>query len=653
MQTAPFPYRRDIDGLRAIAVSAVVLYHFGVSGVDGGFVGVDIFFVISGFLIGRLLWQEQEETGRIALIAFFARRLKRLAPAFTVMVVGTTLAAWFILLPFEFREFGKQIIAATLYLANLLFWRDAGYFDTVSAEKPLLHTWSLSLEEQFYIVLPLLLIALFRLKPSLRLAALWLIALASLAGCILTTPSDQTSTFFLLHFRAWELLAGTLLAIHLSRGWVPQSPLVLSSAGLVLLVYAITTTPAGAQFPGHLAIAPVLGTVLLIAGGTQDHIITQALSLKIPVAIGLISYSLYLWHWPVFVLSSYALGGLSSIEETATAIAASLGLAALSWRFVERPFRRSRVDNATMFDLVGAASAATLACAFLIFKLDGLPGRFNGEVRTHIDASADFLQDFSRCTIAEDGPLKGLEICPIGPEGTPTFLAWGDSHLRAFKEGIDQAAWEAERPGLLIWRAGCPPLFGVRKRESYATPAQDAACTRANLQIEEALPELGLKDILLVGRWSYYAHGTGIGLDAENTIHLNAPFDRLARKTLEAIGQMDIDLHILRQPPEVPTYDSRDMARALAHGRRSSDDALTLSTIDRALAEERAALAETPLKEAIETANGTWIDPWPSLCTETLCRALPHGRPFYFDNNHVTNLGARTLRYLFIPALIE
>lgn len=630
-----------------------MLYHFGVSGIDGGFVGVDIFFVISGFLIGRLLWQEQEDTGRIALIAFFARRLKRLAPAFIAMVMGTTLAAWFILLPFEFREFGKQIIAATLYLANVLFWRDAGYFDTASAEKPLLHTWSLSLEEQFYIVLPVALIILFRLMPNLRLPALWLIALVSLAGCIMMTPSDQTSTFFLLHFRAWELLAGTLLAIHLSRGWVAPLPLALSATGLGLLVYAIATTPAGAQFPGYLAIAPVIGTVLLIAGGTQDHLITKALSLRLPVAIGLISYSLYLWHWPVFVLSAYALDGYGSMGETATGIAISLGLAALSWRCVERPFRRSQIDNATMFDLVGAASTATLACAFLIYKHDGLPNRFSGEVRTHIDASADFLQDFSRCTIADDGPLKGLEVCPIGPEGSPTFLAWGDSHLRAFKEGIDQAAWETERPGLLIWRAGCPPMFGVRKRESYATPAQDAACTRANQQIEEALPQMGLKDILLVGRWSYYAHGTGIGLDAENTIKMNTPFGSLARQTAAAIGQMGIDLHLLRQPPEFPTYDSRDMARALAHGRRTSDDALALSSIDRALAEERAALAEEPLKEAIAEANGAWIDPWQSLCTQTLCRALPHGRPFYFDNNHVTNLGARSLRYLFIPALIE
>ena len=286
MAPAPLPYRSDIDGLRAIAVLAVVVYHFGFPGLPGGFTGVDVFFVISGFLIGGILWREREAMGRIRLGRFYLRRFRRLAPAFFVMALVTTALASALLLPFEFREFGKTLIAATVYLSNVLFFRQAGYFDAASEDKPLLHTWSLAVEEQFYIVLPLLLLLFARRRGALiwTLALIWA---ASLAASVLLTPHLPTATFYLFPFRAWELLSGVLLAIwgcETGRRW--RGYAALSWLGLGLVAASIILIPAGPQFPGLLALVPVLGTVLLLANGTGRNTVNRALSSPVPVFSG-------------------------------------------------------------------------------------------------------------------------------------------------------------------------------------------------------------------------------------------------------------------------------------------------------------------------------------------------------------------------------
>ncbi len=458
----PLPYRGDIDGLRALAVLAVVLYHFGLP-LSGGFVGVDIFFVISGFLIGGILWREYDSTGRISLPSFYIRRFRRLAPAFFAMLLVTTALGWILLLPFEFREYGKAVIASTVYLSNVLFFKQAGYFDAASEDKPLLHTWSLAVEEQFYIFLPLAIVLLARWRWGVIgvLVACWAL---SLAACVLVTPLSHTATFYLFPFRAWELLSGVLLAIwgHETRATWRGHP-ALSSVGLVMVLASIWFIPAGPLFPGLLAIPPVLGAVLLLSSGTGACAVNRLLTHPWMRMAGLISYSLYLWHWPVYTLAT-SLRGDMGLPESFVWMALSFGLAWLSWRFIEQPVRHARaLTGRAVFVGMALASTAALALGAVLFKGDGLPARFGPEARVHIAASGDFLQDWSRCTTPDDGPLDGLEVCPIGPEGAPRLLVWGDSHVRAMKEGLDVAAHEAEVPGIILWRAGCPPLFGLRK----------------------------------------------------------------------------------------------------------------------------------------------------------------------------------------------
>ena len=657
--SAAIAYRPEIDGLRAIAVLSVVLYHFGLPGIAGGFVGVDVFFVISGFLIGGILWDDIKETGRIRLARFYLRRIRRLAPAYFAMAGVTLLMGWLILLPFEFREFGKSLIAATVYLSNIHFNREAGYFDGLSEEKPLLHTWSLAVEEQFYIVLPFLMLALLRWRASMPMILAG-IALLSLVACIWLSPAMPSATFYLFPFRAWELLAGVLLAIAgREGGWRYALHPALSWAGLALILGSVLFIRAEG-FPGWQALGPVLGTVLILANGRDGNPVNRALAHPGPVFIGLISYSLYLWHWPVFVLSSYWRGGYGGPVEAAGLLVLAVVLSVLSWRYVERPVRRMRGGTRTLVGGTGLASVGLLVLGAVLWRGDGLPARFAPEYATHIAASGDFNQDWSRCTVPDIGPLAGVETCPIGPEGAPQVLIWGDSHLRAMKEGLEAAAWLANRPALILWHAGCPPLFGVAKSESAATPAQDAACTEANRVIRNGLAQIeSLETLLLVGRWNYYAEGQGVGRDVHNRIAL-APlpgsllpqgpqhtlFNAALTRTLAELAPQFQRIYLLRQPPELPEYDSRTVARALVHGRDVAEAALRVPRIE---AEARAARAEAPLRALDAAGVIEVIDPWPRLCDDVACSVMQGGAALYFDNNHLTNRGAIALSDLFAP----
>lgn len=660
-QAAPATlHRPEIDGLRAIAVLAVVFYHFGVPGFGGGFVGVDIFFVISGFLIGGLLWREKQATGRLALGAFFMRRIRRLAPAYFVMAAAVLAVGTAILLPGDFRETAKGVIAATVYLSNILFFRQSGYFDGVAEDKLMLHTWSLSVEEQFYLFLPLLFL-LFGWSKRGMIWALSACFAASLLSSIPMTFQAHTAAFYLFPFRAWELLAGVGLAIMLQEKptyWRPAQG--YSWAGLILVLGAVVLTVPGPAFPGWQVLAPVAGTLLLIANGQHDNWVNRGLSMRVPVLIGLMSYSVYLWHWPVFAFSTYLRESYAGPAETALWIAISIVLGALSWRLIELPVRRAqKLPNWALLSGAVSASAVVLASSAMVFHTDGLPARFDTQTRLHMAAADDFLQDFSRCDVQKSGRFSGLEVCQIGPQDRlPSLLIWGDSHLRAYFEGLDQAAHETDRAALVIWRAGCAPVFNLQKRENSSTVAQDAACALANATLRAAMntmPEL--RDVLLVGRWSYYATGHGSGTDAHNTITLSSEtygpmaqevlLQRALSDTVQDISLQDRAVFVLRQPPEITNYKASTVARALAHKHIAPKAARRMGQVTMINAKARAALGDA----AIQASGAQLIDTWPSFCDPFLCDAVHEGVGQYFDNNHVTNAAARRIRALFYPVL--
>lgn len=658
------PYRGDIDGLRAFSVLSVVLYHIGAP-LQGGFVGVDVFFVISGFLIGGILWREYDQTQRVWLANFFVRRFRRLAPAYFVMVFGVGALAWAILLPLAFQDYGKATIAATIYLSNILFFRLGSYFDAAHGDTPLLHTWSLAVEEQFYIFLPLLILLLARSRRAV-LAALIFCWLLSLVACILVTPSRPIAAFYLFPFRAWEMLSGVLLAIwgyKTQRKW--RGYTALSWLGMILLMFSVTLTPAGPLFPGLLVLVPVVGTMLVLANGTGNNLVNRTLCHPWAVFFGVISYSLYLWHWPVFTLGTYLRGGPAGVLETLVLLALSVGIAWLSWRFVETPVRRARrLNGAMVLGGMVLVSIVTLVVAGWVFTAGGLPDRFSPQARTHITAAGDFSQKRGRCYIAQDAPLDGLKVCPIGPDGDPKVLIWGDSQAAAFKDGLDLAAREAGVPAIILWRAGCPPLFGLRTIESTATPVQNSACSQANLQIRQSFGRLqSLETALLIGRWAYYVSGVGTGLDAQDSIAIH-PTDGAARLTLtqpqllgsaarETVGFLKgwfPNVYVLRQIPEIALYDAHLAAREAAHtGLPLAAKPITQVAMKRDDMILRAAIADAPWLPLADADSITWIDSWPRFCDTHSCSALHAGTGQYFDNNHVTNSAAIRVRDLFAP----
>ena len=337
-------YRRDIDGLRAVAVIAVVLFHFGVPGFSGGFVGVDVFFVISGYLITSIIWR-QREASRFSFVEFWARRARRILPALFVMMAAVLAVGWFLMAPKDYEELGRSVRYQVMFVSNLLFMRQEGYFDAASDLKPLLHTWSLAVEEQFYFVFPLLLTLLCSRFKHWRLA-LFSLLLVSFGLSVWAVAQHPEKAFFLLPMRAWELLAGAMLAVAPARQsrLTPGAAQGISLLGMGLILVAVFGYDNSTPFPGAAALLPVLGVVALIwANEHQSTWVGRVLSTRLMVGLGLISYSWYLWHWPVFVFGSYAGAQEFGPVLTGGLIALTLILGYLSWRFVETPFRERRI----------------------------------------------------------------------------------------------------------------------------------------------------------------------------------------------------------------------------------------------------------------------------------------------------------------------
>ncbi|PHQ61093.1 MAG: acyltransferase, partial [Sphingobium sp.] len=331
-------YRRDIDGLRAVAILPVLLFHAHVPGFSGGYVGVDIFFVISGFLITGIIAREVDE-GRFSLVHFYERRFRRIIPALALMILVTLGCAAWLYLPGDLDGVPKSALAATLFASNLWFFTDTGYFAGGADVKPLLHTWSLAVEEQYYIGFPILLMLLARYAPRWRAVVLTMIAAGSLALAIILQRDTSGFTFYLLPTRAWELFAGGLLALGvlpaINRRWISE---LVAWGGLLAIALAVTFYDRDTIFPGLTALPPVLGAAALIHASPGTSV-GRLLSLPILVGIGLLSYSLYLWHWPLIVFTEYATDAPLSGAIRLIVMAAALLAAALSWRFVERPFR--------------------------------------------------------------------------------------------------------------------------------------------------------------------------------------------------------------------------------------------------------------------------------------------------------------------------
>ncbi|MDX2307533.1 MAG: acyltransferase family protein [Hyphomicrobium sp.] len=600
-------YRADIDGLRAIAVLSVVFYHAGVPGFSGGFVGVDVFFVISGYLITRILASELD-TGRYSILAFYERRIRRLFPALFAMLGVCLIAGQFLLLPREFDEFAQSLAAATLFVSNIFFWQTTDYFAGPAHLKPLLHTWSLAVEEQFYIVFPVLLAVLHAHARKYLLAMVAVLALVSLALAEWAVHAKPIAAFYLMPARFFELAIGALLALGVGGATVPQwAREVAAGLGLLCLTAAIALFGPEAPFPGLSALIPCFGAALIIWAGEKGTPRSAAILTARPmVGVGLISYSLYLWHWPLLAFARQASGEILSPATIAILVIASFALALLSWHFVEQPFRHRDSDTARgpIFRTALGTMSVALAAGIGIHVLGGLPGRFP-EYRPVTIAGPEFL-DKGHCFLTGDqhpSDWPGSEACGAASTVGARVVVWGDSFAAHLVHGL--RAEGGERLSFVnLTSGGCPPILAVN------LPSRPF-CREFN---ERALGEIGRTRpdaVIVAARWeSYLPRAASLAS---------------IKETLAAIERTGTRIILVGQSPAF------DFASPYDYVFRTGRDGARVtfgSELNRDLA--RIAVAH-------------FFDPMTIVCPEARCPLTEKGAYLYFDGGHFSDVGSRKI----------
>ena len=498
-------HRREIDGLRTIAVLPVILSHAKFGLVPGGYLGVDIFFVISGFLITMMLVADME-TGRFSLLQFYERRARRILPALALVVAVTSLVAWFWLLPTDLQKYSESVIAVALFVSNFFFWQTDNYFSPVADLSPMLHTWSLAVEEQFYLLFPLALVVIWRFARRWVWQALALMALISLLLSQWASVHYASANFYLAPTRVWELLAGSLAAWLMLHRPPPVSDLA-AGTGLVMILGAMLSYGSETPIPSLMALVPVGGAVLVLVFGRKGTWVARGLSLTPMVWIGLISYSAYLWHQPVFALARIKLLDRPSGPMMMALVILSLVLAALSWRFVEQPFRgragQRRFSRGAIFGLSGASLVAMVGLGLAGSLSDGAEGRLNPAAiakRAELAANFDGMQAAIRsgtCSFTERGRFQRLgpflenwDCRGTGGNGlTSTGIAiFGDSHAA----DIAGALWLQGRDALQLTGNGC----------SLAPSQMSPPCHQIADRFRAELARAGTTEVWLANRFN-------------------------------------------------------------------------------------------------------------------------------------------------------
>lgn len=497
-------YRPDIDGLRALAVAAVVLFHVGLGPVPGGFVGVDIFFVISGYLITGLI-VDHLRRGEFSFWDFYARRTRRIYPALFVLIPAVLIAGYFLLTPGEYKDLGESAVYSSAFLANVYFLLNTGYFDRQAETMPLLHLWSIGIEEQFYLIWPLTLVLVWRFVKLGRNATL--IALIGvtvlLAGvCIVWTAYDMKSAFYLPFTRLWEFSLGALLLAvpEIRRAWLAD---LLSGAGMVAMVWAAFAFNDALAYPGYYAILPCLGAAAIMAAGERS-LVNRVLSLRPNVLLGKVSYSLYLWHWPILVFYILVVGRNISAGEKISLVLAAVAIAFVSWHFVEQPARRRRYRPRRLVAYGATLAASTAAVALLVVVNAGFPNRLPEELRALGDHNT--MMAFN-CTEKRTLPGAGeAEHCIVGApwaSASKRAVIWGDSHAHHLLPLLDVSARE-QNLSVAYW-GGCAPFIykDSVQREKRNNPRYAERCARPRREILEWLgkdPDIDL--VIISNAWA-------------------------------------------------------------------------------------------------------------------------------------------------------
>jgi peptidoglycan/LPS O-acetylase OafA/YrhL len=647
---SPLTYRPDLDGLRSLAILPVVLYHYGL-GLSGGFVGVDVFFVISGFLITSLLLRDID-AGHFSIVEFYERRARRILPALFFVLAVTTGLSLLVFLPVDLGNFGKSLTATSVFTSNVFFWREFGYFDRAAELKPLLHTWSLSVEEQFYILFPPFLWLISRVSRKHVKPILMVCLCASLALSVVATTRWPVAGFYLPVTRAWELLIGALLAAG-AVATVTSARVrhALSMLGIALIAGSVVLIDRGMAFPGWVAAFPCVGAALIIqvslsGGGVGNRILRWSPL----VGIGLVSYSLYLWHWPLLVIAKYAANRELSPVEMATVLLTAFGLSIVSWRYVERPFRglRSAFDRRRIFQLAGVGSAVAIASGAAFIVSGGFPSRIPPRVLKYSQVASEDLQTRPECFNRAAEDVRDGRLCTIGADAgaDPSFIVWGDSHASRASVPLAEIARASNRVGLLASVGWCPPLVGVQWPQR--------GCGAFNDEVVKLVERQRIGTVILAGMWANYAEGTSFKralgertlnvlsdqLSVDKTVESNpVVFARALRRTVEQLTRGGAHVVVIGPVPEIESAVPETLAKAEWFGgpKNIGPSDAEFQYRQRHVFNTLDAVGRIPNTEVIYPSR---------VSCATDCAVERLGQVLYIDDNHLSRAGLTLLKPL-------
>ncbi len=631
-------YRPDIDGLRAIAILLVVVFHFDLFAIGkAGFIGVDVFFVISGFLITSIIVADLK-SGKFSLRTFYYRRARRLLPAILATLLLYWVAGYFLLLPDIFEEFSVEAVLSQVYVSNFYYWRTVNYFGFQAAWVPLLHTWSLAVEEQFYIFFPLLCLVVWRLRPGFLLPALVIGLSGSFALGLVATPWKPTAAFYLLPTRAWELLAGAVLSLLITGSRFPRAvTLVVGPVGLMLIAGAVAIHAPYVGIPGWFSLLPTLGAVLLILSGTDERApVTVVLSSGPMVWIGLISYPLYLVHWPVLILLKENVE-LATLPLRIAGFVMSFVIAAGIYYCVEKPIRSRSVlaDPRTFLAAAFATTGALFAlCAVAIYS-DGLPGRFQPEVARALSYAEDTAKVYRGCqgAISDDKLASVPPACHLGDQDArPTMLVVGDSMANAFAQSIDLWLKRSGEKAVFSFQYACLPVpdLGVARCTDHSRNALTAALDN---------PEIDTVLFVSIWRQPFEADILHDGAWKSGEPAMRAFTSELV-ETARVMSENGKQLVLIEPFFGTPASVPRRLARNLAFG---SDWPL-----DTPLETHQSVFA--PLFDSFDAAEASGarrISLLDEFCTDGLCRGVYDGLPVFSDADHIAASMSETMSRIF------
>ncbi|NKG35997.1 acyltransferase family protein [Acinetobacter junii] len=636
-------FRYDINGLRAYAVALVVLFHFGVAGFTGGFIGVDVFFVISGFLMTKIILTSLERN-TFHFLEFYISRANRIIPALVALIITINIIAWFTLLPNEYKNFAKHAIESLKFTSNIQYFNESGYFDTISHQKILLHTWSLSIEWQFYIILPLflyLVLKIFKKINALKIAY-GFIFIFSLSLSIYLSKNHASASFYLLHTRAWEMMGGGLIFLFFNNISIEESKKkLLELIGFTLIFLSLAFFSGVTSWPSYNAILPVLGSILILLANNTNSIFTKN---RIVQFIGNSSYSIYLWHWPIVFYLAYIEKSQDNLFIFG-AIILSILLGWLSYKFIEIPSRKwlselSLLKNyfATIIYLF-----LTLAMLNVIFSSKGFPERLSNITKKIAVEGSKKSTSFAKCHVTSG---TNLPECKNG-KGEIKLLVIGDSHAAAMMDAVTNSL-PPNTASIDLTYSGCPTVENIKKVNS-----PNFRCSYAVTHFLMKTKEYPNAKILIINRTNSLFHGAA---DGDITInkpvrYTDIPFERYDRKYYSTMKEAYIrtlckfaennTVYVTRPVPEYPVNVPHALGKRAMIG---SNKRITVTKHDYL---ERSKLAFEAQNEASKVCGIHILDTTKYFCNTKECFSDLNGIPLYFDDDHLNTYGANLLIPMF------